>query len=292
MNIGIYGSCVSRDTAEFIAKSNVLVYVARQSVVSLVFPHGDETMNLSNLKSPFQKKMVRGDLLGDGALRLVKQAEEIDIVLVDLVDERRGFWRFPDGSTLTNSIEVELSGVTEKAEKDGAKLVRFGTDEHFHYWKRCYNSFVDKLESFGLLKKTILIDVEWARATDDNVFPASGTTAKLLRQLRHARRGLRRAGADIANRRGVGTAWLSLTRVRNTPSEDLADRSERANRDYIRYRKVARSRIEKVVSRSSNEVRTSSLHKWGPEPYHYRDSDYVSLAKEIVGLKVAMDYHK
>ena len=33
--------------------------------------------------------------------------QTIDVVLLDLVDERRGFWKFPDGTTMTNSIEVE-----------------------------------------------------------------------------------------------------------------------------------------------------------------------------------------
>ena len=42
MKIAIFGSCVSRDTAEFMPDAEVVAYVARHSVTSLETPHGTE----------------------------------------------------------------------------------------------------------------------------------------------------------------------------------------------------------------------------------------------------------
>ena len=104
MKIAIFGSCVSRDTAEFIPDSDVVAYVARQSVASLDAPHGTQGIDLSELSSAFQKRMVTSDLKGNGVARIVKHADDLDLVLVDLVDERRGYWLFPDGTSMTNSL--------------------------------------------------------------------------------------------------------------------------------------------------------------------------------------------
>ena len=110
MKIAIFGSCVSRDTAEFMPEAEVVAYVARHSVTSLESPHGTAGIDLSDLTSAFQKRMVTSDLKGSGIERIVKNAGDLDVVLLDLVDERRGFWKFPDGTTMTNSIEVESCG--------------------------------------------------------------------------------------------------------------------------------------------------------------------------------------
>ncbi|MDN6122440.1 MAG: DUF6270 domain-containing protein, partial [Brevibacterium sp.] len=128
MNIAIFGSCVSRDTCELAPDAAVVAYVARQSVTSLVTPHGEEDVELDELNSPFQVRMVTGDLEGNGVDRLVEVAKKIDLVLIDLVDERRGFWQFPDGTTMTNSIEIELCGAGMRSKRKGARLVEFGTD--------------------------------------------------------------------------------------------------------------------------------------------------------------------
>ena len=107
MKIAIFGSCVSRDTAEFMPEAEVVAYVARHSVTSLESPHGTNGIDLSDLTSAFQKRMVTSDLKGTGLERIVKNAKDLDVVLLDLVDERRGFWKFPDGTTMTNSLEIE-----------------------------------------------------------------------------------------------------------------------------------------------------------------------------------------
>src|SRR5699024_8135856 len=111
-----------------------------------------------------QRRMVKSDLQGTGLARINERAEDLDLVLIDLVDERRGFWRFPNGTTITNSIEIESCGAARAAKQSGARLINFGTDEHFSLWRSGFKLLMDGLKHSELWSKTILIDIEWAGA--------------------------------------------------------------------------------------------------------------------------------
>lgn len=282
MNIAIFGSCVSRDTCEFIPDANVVAYVARHSVTSLETPHGTKGVDLSGLTSAFQKRMVTSDLKGNGLARVVKNAKDLDLVLIDLVDERRGFWIYPDSSTMTNSIEVEYCGAARNARRSGARLVEFGTDEHFKIWKSGFDTLIAGLKEAGTWERTILLDIEWAGAVDGARHPQNDGFSKLGRQWRRLQRGTREVGRGLAKGQGIGQAWRSMKTVKSTEAEDYAQRAREANEDYIRYRIEARALTAESVSRKSGQVRISTSHRWGPQPFHYRDMDYGSIAEEIV----------
>ena len=79
MKIAIFGSCVSRDTCEFLPEAEVVAYVARHSVTSLESPHGTRGVDLNDLTSAFQKRMVMSDLRGNGVERIVKHARDLDL---------------------------------------------------------------------------------------------------------------------------------------------------------------------------------------------------------------------
>lgn len=282
MNIAIFGSCVSRDTCEFIPDANVVAYVARHSVTSLETPHGTKGVDLSGLTSAFQKRMVTSDLKGNGLERVTENAKDLDLVLIDLVDERRGFWLFSDGTSMTNSLEIESCGAARDARRAGARLVEFGTDEHFNTWK----SGIDKLKAglavAGLWERTVLIDIEWARAIDGAQHPKNNAIAKLGRHWRKLQRGTREAARGVSHGKGLGDAFARLRSVRPTEAEEFADRAAAANNVYIRYRREARSQVASSVVRSSNEVRIDRNHKWGPQPFHYREVDYLSIVDSIL----------
>lgn len=188
MKVAIFGSCVSRDTAEFMPDAEVVAYVARHSVTSLETPHGTDGVDLSGLTSAFQKRMVTSDLNGTGITRIVENAKDLDVVLLDLVDERRGFWKFPDGSTMTNSLEVESCGAAREASRRGARLIEFGTDEHFSYWRQGFTKLIKELKGSGLWEKTILLDIEWAGAVDGAPHRTNVGVTKLGRKLRRFQR--------------------------------------------------------------------------------------------------------
>lgn len=282
MNIAIFGSCVSRDTCEFIPDANVVAYVARHSVTSLETPHGTKGVDLSGLTSAFQKRMVTSDLKGNGIARVTKNAKDLDLVLIDLVDERRGYWLFPDGTTMTNSLEVESCGAARDARRAGAQLVEFGTDEHFERWKSGIEKLVGGLNTSELWGRTILLDIEWAGAVDGSQHPHQDRMAKLGRTWRKLQRGTRQAGRGLSNGRGFGEAWSSLWSVKPTEAEEYADRAVAANANYMRYREWARSLTSSSVVRTSDEVRIDRGHKWGPQPFHYRNADYLSIVDGIL----------
>src|SRR5699024_12109952 len=94
--------------------------------------------------------------------------------------------------------------------------------------------------------------IEWAGAVEGVQHPHQDCIAKLGRKRRKLQRGIREAGRDLSQGRGVGEALSRLWSVKPTEAEEYADRAAIANADYMRYRKWARSRAASVV-RSSNE---------------------------------------
>lgn len=281
MRVGIFGSCVSRDACEFMQEAVVEVYVARHSVVSLRSPHEDDELDLSELVSPFQQRMVLGDLQGTGLERIADHADVLDVVLVDLVDERRGYWRFPDGTVMTNSLELEACGAARQARQAGARLVKFGTDEHFEQWEVGFDALVDGLYAADLLSRSVFVDIEWAAAIEGAQHPQNDALSMIGRKVRRLQRGTREANRSLSRGQGLSDALRSLCNVRPTEAEDYADRAFVANSDYIRYREVARSLLPSTVMRTSDQVRIGRDHKWGPQPFHYRDEDYRSIVASV-----------
>lgn len=282
MNIAIFGSCVSRDTCEYIPEATVKAYVARHSMASLGSPHGTDDVDLDDLSSSFQVRMVTGDLEGNGVDRLVGVAKKLDLVLLDLVDERRGYWLFPDNTVMTNSIEVELCGAGAMAKrKDGARLVEFGTDEHFAAWKEGFSTLAKEFEDAEIWGRVVLLDVEWAGAVAGAPHPEGTVSAALGRRWRRLQRGGREATRRLSRGAGVGEAMRQFRDVRPTETEGFADRAAQANDAYSRYLDFAREKVPFVISRKSHEVRIGPDHRWGPQPFHYRDEDYLSIVAEI-----------
>lgn len=284
MNIAIFGSCVSRDTCEYIPNAKVVEYVARQSVTSLLKPRNRSEFDLESIESPFQRRMVEGDLQGNGSRTIQAHSSELDAVLVDLVDERRGFFLFDDGSTMTNSVEVETNGLTESTEIINARHVPFGSDEHFRLWSKGFHRLSEDLEQTGLLKKTILLDIEWAQAIEGSRHPHQSWWSHISRQYRRAQRGLRKSIRGYTRDQSAYQAWMNFKNVESTEAELFAERAKRANSAYIRYRQRAGEMIPSRIQRESPELRIAKNHKWGPQPFHYRPKDYQSIAQSIVRI--------
>lgn len=289
MRVSIFGSCVSRDTAEFIPEITVDAYVARHSVVSLLAPHGTDDVDLSGLTSDFQRRMVTSDLEGNGIKRLVKNAASLDLVLLDLVDERRGFWEFQDGTTMTNSIEVEFCGAAREARRAGARLIEFGTEKHFSEWKAGFERLILGLKEAGLWDRTVLLDVEWAAALEGAQHPQNDGFSRIGRRWRRLRRGTREVSRGLSRGQGVAEALNHLRDVQPTEAEDYADRAVAANAEYVAYRDIARSLVPATVTRTSDQVRICRDHKWGPQPFHYRDEDYLSIVQSLTEHVAQMD---
>src|SRR5699024_1794852 len=94
-------------------------------------------------------------------------------------------------------------------------------------------------------------------------------------------RGARDAGRGFSASRGIGEARQSIRAVKPTEAEEYADCAIAANFDYIRYRRKARSLAASSVVKASRDVRIGRDHKWGPQPFHYRNADYESIVDSI-----------
>ncbi|AZL11797.1 hypothetical protein CXR25_02430 [Brevibacterium aurantiacum] len=281
MKIAIFGSCVSRDTCEYMDDAKVLVYVARQSATSQVNPRGTSGLDTSELASKFQVDMVRGDLSGDALARILDVAASLDLVLIDLIDERRGFWLWPDGTTMTNSLEVETAGGCNTARAEGARLVEFGTDEHFKHWMVGFNKIIRALHKCDLLERTILLDIQWADHMEGSKRSNSEVISRMARRYRQTLRGLRELKRVQLHDIKLGDYFSRIFSPEKTDAEMHYYRAKCANKGYKRYRSIASRSVGYTIFRDRSEVEIGENHRWGPQPFHYRDVDYLSVASDI-----------
>jgi hypothetical protein len=164
-NILIYGSCVSRDAFEgFGEEYNLLAYVARQSLVSAMTP-GTRLLDGDALDSKFQNRSLRGDLSSNLVPTVKRFAPDVDLVLMDLTDERLGVMKLPDSTYITHSHELLSSGRLASLRRT-PKRIDFATDEHFLLWSVAATQFSQSLQEMGLLEKTLIINAHWATHTE------------------------------------------------------------------------------------------------------------------------------
>lgn len=147
------------DQSEF----HLLYYSARQSTCSI---GRDATHCLPEdpvLPNAFQKRMVLADGKGDAWVRMRSLRFHIDVVLWDLTDERFGVYQFPDDSFITRSIEIQQ--LMESANFADARLLEFGSDEHFEVWTRRTRALIRSMKNADLFHKTLVMRVPWAEYT-------------------------------------------------------------------------------------------------------------------------------
>ncbi|MGO1544809.1 MAG: DUF6270 domain-containing protein [Gulosibacter sp.] len=160
--VTIFGSCVSRDTLETMDRTvyPILAYVSRQSLLTAgtdASAHLPEHYTTSNR---FQLRNVRRDIEGH-QLDTIVAAGEPEVLLWDLVDERHGIFEFGDGAVITRSVDV--LGVPEFSEAtEAARVVRFGSDEHFNRWTDAAQIFLSELDALGYRDRVLVLAVNWA----------------------------------------------------------------------------------------------------------------------------------
>ncbi|WP_425256334.1 DUF6270 domain-containing protein [Pseudarthrobacter sp. J47] len=94
----MYGCCVSRDAFKDLGAGYTLLgYVARQSLISGL-SRPTNLLDGQALDSALQNRSLSGDLKSNLLPTLRRFADQIDLFVVDLTDERLGVVRLPDGS--------------------------------------------------------------------------------------------------------------------------------------------------------------------------------------------------
>ena len=274
--IDVWGSCVSRDTLEYMPDVSVGTYVARQSAIVSLSPASDIDVPSDRLDSDFQKRMLEGDRAADVVARLAEP--DAELLLIDLVDERRGVWRFPSGSFLTNSVEAYHVGVEAWGPAAGARLIEFGTDEHFELWKRGFTKVAQRVSALNV--PVVFLDIAWAEVFDGQSLPR-GVRSVAGSIGRRVKRGARQVSRSIVRGESLDTAFRGLRSPGHTRAEEIAIVSQRENQRYKRYAAVVERWVTATVRRTSADVRMNPEHRWGVGPYHYRDSDYEGISSEV-----------
>lgn len=165
--IFLYGSCVSRDTFSFFGDDYELAgYVARQSMISAMNKPASLVRPRQELASNFQMRQLRGDLDSTLLRQLAAASTGLDLLLVDLVDERLGVLRIIGGSFATYSSEFKQSRSLDSV-KGKTKTLQFGSDEHFEAWRDAAAVFARFIDILGLRSRTLVLETPWASAAED-----------------------------------------------------------------------------------------------------------------------------
>ncbi|MGP5090691.1 DUF6270 domain-containing protein [Brachybacterium tyrofermentans] len=158
----VYGSCVSRDLVElFRPVMSCTEYIARQAWVS----SGNPSVPLSEpveLESRFQRRMVEGDFAGDAHEQLDAYADKVDVVLLDIVDDRFGVYPVA-GGYVTPSAEFNASGLRHSV--DLGDHIPFGTPDHLTLWSDAAEALWSVVEKFS--DKTFLLGANFTDVSVD-----------------------------------------------------------------------------------------------------------------------------
>lgn len=162
--ITIFGSCVSRDSLEYADPTGHKLrrYIARQSLISAFDTHGTYKLSLKGISSDFQRRMARGDLKSRFANALPRIAKDSDLLLIDLTDERLGFYEMPGGTIVTRTVDLIAAGIDEELQRTG-RYVPFGTMEHYRRWTHALAEFDKSLDSLHMRNKVRLLALPWAK---------------------------------------------------------------------------------------------------------------------------------
>lgn len=166
--IFIYGSCVSRDAYEqFKDRHRLLAYAARQSLVSAMAAPTDLLSGVA-LGSSFQNRMLEGDLGSNLLPTLRHHANSIDLLLMDLTDERLGVHKLPDNSFITHSSELVASKrLAQLSPVPG--VIQVGTERHWGFWSRAADRFANRLDALGIKGRALVINTPWAETSFEGV---------------------------------------------------------------------------------------------------------------------------
>lgn len=159
--IFLYGSCISRDSFEYFDGSHELLsYVARQSIISAM-SKPTRLLSKVGLDSAFQNRMLDGDIDSNLMTLIERHANTMDLLMIDLTDERLGVHKLPDGSFVTRSVELVKSSRLEQISPVSG-VIQIGSERHTMFWINAAKKFYSKLDQLGLRDKTLVVNAPWA----------------------------------------------------------------------------------------------------------------------------------
>ncbi|MFE4196517.1 DUF6270 domain-containing protein [Paenarthrobacter sp. NPDC056912] len=164
--IFVYGSCVSRDSFEFLDKSEheLIGYTARQSLISATGSPYPASANAGTLESRFQIRNLQNDFDGTIFRTLADVASSADFIFWDLTDERLGVIKVGHDSYITRSVELLQSGLIDNI--GDPEWIKFGSNEHFELWRNSVVNFADFVRAHSIESKIVLFNLPWSMHDD------------------------------------------------------------------------------------------------------------------------------
>lgn len=164
-NIGILGSCVSRDIFEYFPNTfNIGPVFSRTSLISLMSPPLAISQNEIHLTSDWQKRMVLFDFQKNFWDSLSRHY--LDYLIIDFIDERFDLC-YCNHSYITRSHEFVESGI-EKSGKYNFQLINRFDPVTNEMWKWFCDLFIHKLMTFLPAHKVILHKAPWMSSFRSN----------------------------------------------------------------------------------------------------------------------------
>lgn len=161
-NVMIYGSSVSKAASGMMDSGfKLLRHVTGQSMISalsrpavLLEGHTGVSVGIA----------VEDDIKSTLLKHVRRYAGELDVLVIDLTDERHGVVHLPDGSYVTDTPELYRSGLLETVAGKKTAISPV-TERHWTLWEASANRLFNALDGLGLRDRTIVFDVPWVEAT-------------------------------------------------------------------------------------------------------------------------------
>jgi hypothetical protein len=96
---------------------------------------------------------------------LLLEHADVDMVLIDMTDERLGVYHLPDGTYITRTVELISAGLDAKLPPQ-ARHIPWGSSEHYSLWTRALHAFSTTVRELDLQRKTVILAPKWATHTD------------------------------------------------------------------------------------------------------------------------------
>lgn len=161
--IFISGSCVSRDTLEFLDKSQyeLVAYHARSSLATLGSPSCNDVKSyIDAIDSKFQQRMVSADL--SRSLCKVITQKEFDVFLIDLIDERFHL------AVLDGQLLATCSNEFLKSKAIIKSKINTFSEPYFAKWKNGVSGLFNTLTK-DQISKIIVQKAYWTNILDTGV---------------------------------------------------------------------------------------------------------------------------
>ncbi|WCI08748.1 DUF6270 domain-containing protein [Arthrobacter sp. OVS8] len=176
-NVMIYGSAVSPDViGDMDSDFRLLRHVAGQSMISAL---SRPAVLLEGPADEFPSAALEGDIKSSLLKRVRRYASDLDVLVINLADERHGVVRLPDGTFVTLTPELRTSGLLDTIR--GTKtIISPVTERHWTLWEAAANRLFKALTELGMRNRTIVIDTPWAEVansgTGDSQDPGPSTS--------------------------------------------------------------------------------------------------------------------